>query len=83
MATIWLISWTRIPIQTGRTRPYSRISRTTRTTVSIGMAKPMPRLPPLVLKMNVLIPITWPSALTSGPPLLPGLMAASVWIMFL
>ena len=29
------------------------------------------------------MPITSPSASTRGPPLLPGLMAASVWIMFL
>ena len=28
----------------------------------------------------VLMPTTSPSALTSGPPELPGLMAASVWI---
>ena len=28
----------------------------------------------------VLIPITLPSRSTSGPPLLPGLIAASVWI---
>ena len=27
-----------------------------------------------------LIPITWPAMLTSGPPELPELMAASVWI---
>ena len=26
------------------------------------------------------IPITWPSRLTSGPPELPGLTAASTWI---
>ena len=28
----------------------------------------------------VFMPTTWPAALTSGPPELPGLMAASVWI---
>ena len=28
----------------------------------------------------VLIPITWPAALTSGPPELPELIAASVWM---
>ena len=27
-----------------------------------------------------LTPITWPAMLSSGPPLLPGLIAASVWI---
>ena len=31
-------------------------------------------------RMAVLMPTTCPDALTSGPPLLPGLMAASVWI---
>ena len=30
--------------------------------------------------MAVLIPITSPSRFTNGPPLLPGLIAASVWI---
>ena len=30
--------------------------------------------------MNVLRPTSSPSAFTSGPPLLPGLTAASVWI---
>ena len=30
----------------------------------------------------MLRPITWPSMLTSGPPELPGLMAASVWMKF-
>ena len=29
---------------------------------------------------SVLIPMTRPAVSTSGPPLLPGLMAASVWI---
>ena len=46
-------------------------------------AKPMPTLPsepsPPV-SICELTPITWPSALSSGPPELPGLIAASVWI---
>ena len=37
--------------------------------------------PPLFEKMEELTPTTSPSALTSGPPELPGLLAASVWIM--
>ena len=41
-------------------------------------ASPTPSLPPLPLKIAVLIPITFPSKSTKGPPLLPGLMAASV-----
>ena len=44
-----------------------------------GMAKPTPSLPPLLLWMAVLMPTTSPSRFTSGPPLLPGLIAASVW----
>ena len=34
---------------------------------------------PLRLLMAELMPMTLPSRLTSGPPELPGLMAASVW----
>jgi hypothetical protein len=44
------------------------------------MAKPSPSLPPDCDRMKVLMPITLPSASTSGPPLLPGLIGASVWI---
>ena len=40
----------------------------------------MPTLPPLWLSIWELMPITWPSPLISGPPELPGLIAASVWI---
>ena len=54
-------------------------------TSSIGIAKPRPIEPPcpadspLVL-MEELMPTTSPFMSTSGPPLLPGLIAASVWI---
>ena len=50
--------------------------------VLIGIAKPMPTLPlpPPPVSICELIPITWPSASISGPPELPGLIAASVWI---
>ena len=44
-------------------------------------AKPMlaTGLPPDVSSiLDVLTPITWPELLTSGPPLLPGFIAASV-----
>ena len=46
---------------------------------SMGMAKPMfwPPRPATA----VLMPMTWPLLLARGPPELPGLMAASVWIM--
>ena len=43
----------------------------------IGIANPIPCASWLTA---VLIPITWPALLMSGPPELPGLMAASVWI---
>ena len=40
-----------------------------------GMAKPSPRFIPLI---SVFMPITLPSMSQSGPPLLPGLIDASV-----
>ncbi len=55
-------------------------------TSSIGMAKPRPIEPPwsvvdvLVVLIAASMPTTWPARSTSGPPLLPGLIAASVWI---
>ena len=45
--------------------------------MSIGIAKPMPVESRAIA---VLMPITAPAASSSGPPLLPGLIAASVWI---
>ena len=49
--------------------------------VSIGTAKPTPTLPPEpAVAIWELIPITRPAASISGPPELPGLIAASVWI---
>ena len=45
-----------------------------------GMAKPMPLLPPLGEKIAVLMPTTRPRRSMSGPPELPRLMAASVWM---
>ena len=46
----------------------------------IGIEKPIPWA---FEATAVLIPITSPRASTSGPPLLPGLIAASVWIRLL
>ena len=43
----------------------------------IGIAKPMPWLSPATA---VLMPMTLPAASSSGPPLLPGLIAVSVWM---
>ena len=50
--------------------------------VSTGTAKPIPTLPPVPLPVAIweLIPTTRPRASSSGPPELPGLSAASVWI---
>jgi hypothetical protein len=60
----------------------------TRRASLIGMANPRPMLPPSPpvsgsppsVSMAALIPITWAWAFTSGPPELPGLIGASVWI---
>ena len=49
-------------------------------TLLIGMANPSPMLPWFGVKITELTPMTWPAALNSGPPELPGLMAASVWM---
>src|SRR5256714_285721 len=46
----------------------------------IEMAKPTPTFPFTGLSIELLMPITCPAELTSGPPELPGLIAASVWI---
>ena len=45
----------------------------------IGIAKPMPWLE---LATAVLMPMTAPVGSRSGPPLLPGLIAVSVWMRF-
>src|ERR1700687_2874680 len=48
--------------------------------MAAGIAKPSPSLPPPVLNIKVLRPTTLPSTSTSGPPLFPGFIGASVWI---
>ena len=48
--------------------------------MSIGIAKPIPFES---VATAVLIPMTSPTASSSGPPLLPGLIAASVWMRLL
>ena len=63
------------------TSPFWRgAGRASAATRSIGTAKPTPSLPPELVLICWLIPITWPSASSSGPPELPGLIEASVWI---
>ena len=51
-----------------------------RMAMLVGMAKPMPWLPPLRLRMAAFMPTSSPCMFTRAPPLLPGLMEASVWI---
>ncbi len=51
-----------------------------RSTASIGIAKPTPLPSPLSDSICELMPITRPRASTSGPPELPWLIAASVWM---
>ena len=52
----------------------------TERTVFDGIAKPTPSLPPESLWICALTPITWAEAFSSGPPELPWLIGASVWI---
>ncbi len=65
------------PIQGRTMRPFDRSSSTMRATAWIGMAKPTPCANGTIA---VLTPTTEPERSTRGPPLFPGLIAASVWI---
>ena len=47
----------------------------------IGTAKLIPADWPTWLMIAVFMPITWPRVFSSGPPELPGLIAASVWMI--
>ncbi len=71
-----------MPMKACSTSPLAISCWISERAVSIGIAKPMPTLPlpPPPVAIWELIPITSPSALISGPPELPGLIAASVWI---
>ncbi len=72
-------SWIAIPSQPRTTRPPAMSWRITSFAWLIGIEKPMP-CPAATIA--VLIPITLPSRFRSGPPELPGLMDASVWMKF-
>src|SRR5215472_10522112 len=68
------------------TLPVAMISSDMVLARSTGMAKPSPMLPPLdspeglgTVAPAVGTPTSWPAQLTMEPPLLPGLMEASVW----
>jgi len=58
MAGVSSVPW--IPIQAWWAEPVSRIDRTMGRIVSIGLAKPMPTLPPLWLALWELLPTTRP-----------------------
>src|SRR5436309_3074263 len=60
------------------TRPTSRRSRRIDLAALIGTAKPMDCASS---EISVLMPTTTPQRSTSGPPELPGLIGASVWII--
>ncbi len=70
--------WMRTPSHPRRVRPYLMICLITGSARAEGIAKPIPTEPPVGLKMAVLIPMTLPSILKSGPPEFPRLMDASV-----
>ena len=72
--------WMRTPSQPRRTSPNSRSCKTIVFARSEGIAKPMPIEPPEGENIAVLTPTTSPSMLNMGPPELPRLMAASVWM---
>ena len=55
-------------------------SGTMRFTTLVGIAKPMPALASEGEKIAVLTPMRRPAESRSGPPELPGLIAASVWM---
>ena len=67
------------PIRPRVTRPVRSWGSRSRT-VLMGTANPMPRLLGRSLTIAVLMPMTSPRRFSRGPPELPGLMAASVWM---
>ena len=76
-------SWAGEMPRRGRmTRPCAMSCGTTSFTVSTGTAKPMPALAPEGLAICVFTPMSRPALSRSGPPELPGLIAASVWMTF-
>ena len=70
----------RIPIQPRLTSPLCSSCLTIHAARLAGIAKPIYMLLPEVESSAELMPITSPLVLNIGPPELPWLMAASVWI---
>ena len=71
-----------IPRKACSTVPLSSSCWATSWTVLLGTAKPIPTEPPPLPPVAIweVMPITRPEASISGPPELPGLIGASVWI---
>ena len=61
-------------------RPLSRNSATMRLAISLGTPKPIPTEPPVGETIAVFTAMTPPSRLKVGPPELPGLIGASIWM---
>ncbi len=77
----WLFSSSKVtPIEPRVTFPLLTSWLYTEMAVVEGNAKPTPSKPLLPVYIAVFMPITSPAMFTSGPPELPGLMAASVWM---
>ena len=72
--------WICTPIQPRVTVPLSLSWATTELTVLAGMAKAMPTEPPEGEKIAVFTPMTLPSTSNVGPPELPLLTGASIWM---
>ena len=70
----------RTPSQPRRVSPKSFSCCTTFATTFEAIEKPIPMEPPLGERIAVFTPITCPSMLNRGPPELPLLIAASVWM---
>ncbi|MNE38318.1 hypothetical protein D3C80_1322120 [compost metagenome] len=77
-----LISMPLIPSRPRFTSPDSISCCDRILAILLGIAKPMPTLPPPGARIAVLIPINSPLRFSSAPPEFPRLMEASVWIKF-
>ncbi len=77
------ISRTPTPRYACTTSPDSISCAAIERTVFEGTAKPMPTLPPFSLSICELTPMTSPRRFSSGPPELPWLIGASVWMVSL
>ncbi len=75
-----VICWMLTPTQPLRAAPYCFSWPMMSFTRLEGIEKPMPTEPPLGEKMAEFTPTTLPSISNSGPPELPRLMGASVWM---